>query len=85
MKITPEEIKLTPYEEEIERRLEAGEFKTVENLEEWKKKLQKAAERTLKKLEQEELKVRFRSPEHKKKAIELLKQYFGDEVEIVST
>ena len=48
-KVKLENIKLDPYEQEIEDNLEKA--KRVENFEEWKKSLEKSTCRTLKELD----------------------------------
>ena len=76
------EIKLTPYEEEIERELEAGNFVPVENPEQWKSRLQEAARRTLR---APGLVVRFTSPEARREAEELLREKLGDQIISIET
>ena len=84
MNLTPEEEKLLKEMEEYERwviqELEAGNFVSVENLEEAKKGLAEAADRALKR---RELKLFFQSPEEKEKAIKVLRELFGENFEIV--
>lgn len=46
-------IKLTKEEQEIENAIEAGEYESVSNLEEWKDILSAAAVRTLDKLKKQ--------------------------------
>ncbi len=78
-----ENIKLDPYEQEIEDNLEKVE--RVENFEEWKKFVERAAAETVKKLEKR--KIRFTlevsSPELKEEAIRLLKERFGESLKVV--
>ena len=64
----------------FEKEMEAGNFVSVENLEEAKKGLAEAADRALKR---RELKLFFQSPEEKEKAIKVLKELFGENFEIV--
>ncbi len=84
MELTPEEKKMLEEIEEYERwiiqELEAGNFVSVENLEEAKKGLAEAADRALKR---RELRLLFTSPEEKEKAIKVLKELFGEKLEIV--
>jgi SpoVK/Ycf46/Vps4 family AAA+-type ATPase len=84
MNLTPEEEKLLKEMEEYERwviqELEAGNFVSVENLEEARKGLAEAADRALKR---RELKLFFKSPEEKEKAIKVLKELFGEKFEII--
>ena len=84
MRVNPEEIKLTPFEEEIERKIEAGDYELVENFEEWKFKLQEMAEATLENLKGRKLLLEFESPEVKEKALKLLKKQFGEKVKVVN-
>ena len=81
--INPEEIKLTPYEEEIERKIEAGDYELVENFEEWRKRLQKMARETKRVLMKKELILEFESPETKEKALEILKEHLGESFRII--
>ena len=81
--INPEEIKLTPYEEEIERKIEAGDYELVENFEEWRKRLQKMARETKRVLMNKELILEFESPETKEKALEILKKHLGESFRII--
>ncbi|WP_163329439.1 hypothetical protein GFV12_08495 (plasmid) [Desulfurobacterium thermolithotrophum] len=82
-KIELENIKLDPYEQEIEDNLEKA--KRVENFEEWKEFVERAAAETIKKLEKR--KIRFTlevsSPELKEEAIRLLKERFGEKLKVV--
>ncbi len=64
----------------FEKEMEAGNFTSVENLEEAKKGLAEAADRALKR---RELRLLFTSPEEKEKAIKVLKELFGEKLEIV--
>ena len=84
MNLTPEEEKMLKEMEEFERwvirELEAGNFVPVENLEEAKKGLAEAADRALKR---RELRLLFTSPEEKEKAIRVLKELFGEKLEII--
>ena len=64
----------------FEKEMEAGNFVSVENLEEAKKGLAEAADRALKR---RELKLFFQSPEEKEKAIKVLRELFGENFEIV--
>ncbi|RUM41617.1 MAG: hypothetical protein DSY34_03455 [Desulfurobacterium sp.] len=64
----------------FEREMEAGNFVSVENLEEAKKGLAEAADRALKR---RELRLLFTSPEEKEKAIRVLKELFGEKLEII--
>jgi hypothetical protein len=82
-KINPEEIELTPYEEEIEREVEAGNYELVENFEEWKKRLQEMARETKRALRKKELILEFESPETKEKALEILKKHLGESFKII--
>ena len=81
--INPEEIKLTPYEEEIERKIEAGDYELVENFEEWRKRLQRMARETKRVLMNKELILEFESPETKEKALEILKKHLGESFRII--
>jgi predicted DNA binding CopG/RHH family protein len=78
-----ENIKLDPYEQEIEDNLEKA--KRVENFNEWKELVERAAAETVKKLEKR--KVRFTlevsSPELKEEAIKVLKERFGEKLKVV--
>ena len=78
-----ENIKLDPYEQEIEDNLEKA--KRVGNFEEWKEFVEKAAAETIRKLGKK--KIRFTlevsSPELKEEAIKLLKEHFGEKLKIV--
>jgi len=82
-KINPEEIELTPYEREIERKIEAGDYELVENFEEWKRKLREMAKETKRALRKKELVLEFESPETKEKALEILKKYLGESFRVV--
>ena len=84
-KVNPEEVKLTPYEEEIERKIEAGDFELVENFEEWKEKLQEMARETKRALRKRELILEFESPETKEKALEILKKHLKGNFKVVGT
>ncbi len=81
--IDPEKIKLTPYEEEIERKIEAGDYEPVENLEEWKRKLKEMARETKKSLAKKELTLKFESPEIREKAIEILREHLKEGFKVV--
>jgi len=78
-----ENIKLDPYEQEIEDNLEKA--KRVENFKEWKEFVETAAAETVKKLENR--KIRFTlevsSPELKEEALKLLKEHFGEKLKVV--
>ncbi len=77
-----EDIKLDPYEQEIEDHLEKA--RRVENFEEWKNLVEKAAE-TVKELERK--RVRFTlevsSPELKEEVIKFLKERFGKSLKVI--
>lgn len=64
----------------FEKEMEAGNFVSVEDLEEAKKGLAEAADRALKR---RELRLFFHSPEEKEKAIKVLREIFGENFEIV--
>ncbi len=68
-----EEIKLDPYEQEIEDNLEFAE--RVEDEELWKERLSRAARNYKRK---RELVLIFKSEEDKKRALEILKKFLGD-------
>lgn len=74
------EVKLTPYEEEIERELEKA--RPVEDLEAWKEALQEAASRTLKELETA-VTLKFPSKEAKEEALRILRERFGSDLEVL--
>jgi len=80
----PEDISLTPFEAEIERRLEAGEFKTVENFEEWKKRLIEMAKETKRALNERKLVLEFESLQEKERALKVLREHFGNSFKVVA-
>ena len=75
---------LTPFEAEIEKRLEAGEFKTVENFEEWKRRLIEMAKETKRVLKERKLVLEFESPEEKERALKVLREYLGNSFKVVA-
>jgi len=75
------QVKLTPFEEEIERDLEKA--KPVENLEAWKEALKEAASHTLKEMERA-VTLKFPSREAKEEALRILRERFGEDLEILS-
>jgi len=81
--IDREKVKLDPYEQEIEDNLEKA--KRVKNFDEWKALVERAAEETVKVLEKKKVRItlEFSSPEQAKKAVELLKEHFGEELKVV--
>jgi hypothetical protein len=78
-------VELTPYEREIERKIEAGDYELVENFEEWKKRLQDMARETKRvlSLRERELILEFDSPEIKEKALQILKMHLGGKFKVV--
>lgn len=75
------EVKLTPYEEEIEKELEKGQ--PIEDLEAWKDALKEAASRTLTEREKA-VTLKFPSKEAKEEALRMLRERFGEDLEILS-
>jgi len=69
--------------DDFERRIEenAEKFKSVENVEYWKKVVEKAAENTLRK--KKTLILEFKNQEDKEKAINILRENLGKEFEVV--
>jgi len=69
--------------DDYERRIEenAEKFKSVENVEYWKKVIEKAAENTLRK--KKTLVLEFESQEDKEKAISILRENLGKGFEVV--
>jgi len=69
--------------DDYERRIEenAENFKSVENMEYWKKVVEKAAENTLRKKKM--LVLEFESQEDRERAISILKENFGKSFEVV--
>jgi len=75
------EVRLTPYEEEIERELEKA--RPVEDLEAWKEALKEAASRTLAEREKAVV-LKFPSKEAKEEALRILRERFGADLEILA-
>jgi len=71
--------KLDDYERKIEENAE--KFKSVENVEYWKKVVEKAAENTLKKKKM--LVLEFESQEDREKAISILRENLGKGFEVL--
>ena len=69
--------------DDYERRIEenAEKFKSVENVEYWKKVVEKAAENTLRKKKM--LVLEFESQEDKEKAISILRENLGKGFEVL--
>ena len=69
--------------DDYERRIEenAEKFKSVENMEYWKKVMEKAAENTLRKKKM--LVLEFESQEDRERAISILRENFGKSFEVV--
>ena len=82
--IEKKQVNLDEYEKWVEKELEKGNFVPVENFEEWKTALEEAARRTLEKSEKARITLEFSSPEQAEKAVELLKEHFGEELRVVS-
>ena len=76
-------FELTKEEKEIEEAIEKGEYQNVNNFEEWKTILSYSAKKTLEEIEMKRLVAKFRNSSLKKKAIQLPKEKFGDEIEIL--
>ena len=83
--INRDQVELDEYEKWVENELERGNFVPVENFEEWKALVEKAAEETLKEIEKKKsrITIEFSSPDLKEKAIELLREHFGEKLKIV--
>jgi len=69
--------------DDFERKIEenAEKFKSVENVEYWKKVVEKAAENTLRK--KKTLILEFKNQEDKEKAINILRENLGKGFEVV--
>ena len=82
-KVKPENIKLDPYEQEIEDNLEKA--KRVENFEEWKKLVKRAATDTVNELEKKKIRLTLEvsSPALKEEVIRFLKERFGKNLKVV--
>jgi len=75
------EIRLTPYEEEIEKNLEKA--RRVENFEAWKETLKETARRTLAERKKVVI-LKFSSEKDKEEALRMLKERFGCALEVLS-
>jgi len=80
-KVNWENIKLDPYEQEIEDNIENA--KPVENENYWKELIVQAAKNTVQ--EKERLVLEFQSKEAKEKAVQLLKKEFGTEIHVIGS